>query len=285
MSGVQADAVEAIADLVRREDAGKLFPLVEGRRLGIVLSEGQRLDQVDLEGTLPFPLRKTGHPALHDAPSFVTYVDRHKTAEGSTLWAHLAPGSARVIAVLDDHETDRDRGGLVGAAGWGQHRATLHLASTPDWDLWLSHDGDLLDQEEFAEHVEQGAAVIRDPDPATMLEVAQTFHAKTGVDFKASARLDSGETQLRYEESTAARAGVTGSIAIPDIITLSLQPFENGPVYDLVARFRYRINGGKLRLGYRLIRPHDARRLAFGDIVTEIGDRTLLPVVMGVPRS
>ncbi len=47
------------------------------------------------------------------------------------------------------------------------------------------------------------------------------------------------------------------------MIELNLQVFEGGSVYALKARFMYRITSGNLTLGYRLIRPDVARKLAF----------------------
>lgn len=283
MTGLDGAAVERIAQLAREGSDTEVFEMVEGRRIGVVLHEGQQLVQHDLDQYAPTPFRKTGHVAVWDAGSFVGYVDRHKTAAGTTLWANVTDG--RVIAVLNDHETDRHP--KSGGAGHGDHRATLTLPSTPDWKHWAARerDGQLLDQATFAEHLEDGATAIREPDAATMLEIAQTFHATNGVAFKSSSRLQSGETQFLYEESVDARAGRAGSLQIPDVITLGLQPFENGPTYEVKARFRYRIANGGLKLGYRLIRPDLVRQQAFDDIVKEIAGRTELPVLAGVPRG
>jgi uncharacterized protein YfdQ (DUF2303 family) len=162
---------------------------------------------------------------------------------------------------------------------------TLNLPATPDWTLWLGKNGQLLDQAVFAEHIEDGAHCIGDPDPATMLEIAQSFQAHTNVSFKSGSRLTSGETRLQYEEEVNARAGQTGSIEIPDAITLRLQPFEGSPTYEVLARFRYRLAGGNLKLGYRLIRPDIVRREAFLAVGAQITENTGLPVLAGAPRQ
>lgn len=273
-----ASAVDAIAALAAQAEQVEHLDLVEGRLAGLVLHQGQHLHQIDLDQYAPAPVRKTGSVAVEDADSLVTYVDRHKDQHGSTLWANLARGT--VIVVLNDHFV-----GDGSAAGHGDHRATLTLPATPDWKHWLSQDSQLLGQTEFAEHLEDGATAIRVPDAATMMEIAQTFHATNGVAFKSSHRLQSGETQFKYEESVDARAGTAGTLQIPDVIVLGLQPFENGPTYEVSARFRYRITNGGLRLGYRLIRPDLAKRQAFTDILADISERTALPVLAGTPRS
>lgn len=88
--------------------------------------------------------------------------------------------------------------------------------------------------------------------------------------FDSSKRLKSGETQISYRENTEAKAGAKGALAIPDTFELALQPFEGGDGYMVGARFRYRINGTDLHLGYRLTRPRDVLRDAFSAIVAKV---------------
>jgi uncharacterized protein YfdQ (DUF2303 family) len=273
--GVDPHAV--VAHLAEQNASGRqVIDLVDDRLVALVLAEGQSVHEVNLDQYADAPSRMKGLVAVADAESFVLYVERHKSMTATTLWGDLDKGS--VTAVLDDHD------GTNEYAGWGEHRALLALPATPDWEHWLKLDGTLVSQEQFAEHLEDGAHCIADPDPATMMEIAQTFQARTGVEFKAGHRTQSGETKLQYEETTTARAGQAGSIDIPDSMRLRLQPFEGSPTYELLARFRYRIQSGGLKLGYRLVRPDAAKRQAFRDIVSSITDRTGLPVHMGVPR-
>jgi uncharacterized protein YfdQ (DUF2303 family) len=279
ISDSEGDAA-VIADLAARLGSREVLDLVDGAVAGVVLEQGQQLVQIGLEEYEATPARKTGSVALASADSFSVYVNRHSDSSRSTLWADVDAGV--VIAVLDDHAVSED---LSVGAGWGEHRATLTLAETPDWAHWLANDGEMVTQSEFAEHIEFGASSVKDPSAADMLEIAQTFHAKSGVDFKSGIRLATGETQLQYEENTAARAGVAGSIEIPESFTISLQPFYSSQVYEVLARFRYRINSGHLKLGYRLVRPDLARQQAFDDLCADIGAATTLDVLAGTPRT
>src|SRR6185437_6397966 len=223
-----ADVIREMADAAA---ARGVVELVEGRSLGVILAPGQQLHEIDLDALADTPQRKTGGVQVTNAASFALYVNRHSSRLGSTLWANQA--TSQIVAVLDDHQRKDDAPNgdsdvpskpSAGLPGWGEHRATLTLPLTPDWLLWTKQDGELMDQQSFAEHIEDGAGAIHDPEPAAMLELAQTFHANTGVEFKSSNRLQSGETQLRYEETTHAKAGRTGKIAIPDSLELHLQP-------------------------------------------------------------
>jgi len=283
-----ADVIREMADAAA---ARGVVELVEGRSLGVILAPGQQLHEIDLDALADTPQRKTGGVQVTNAASFALYVNRHSSRLGSTLWANQA--TSQIVAVLDDHQRKDDAPNgdsdvpskpSAGLPGWGEHRATLTLPLTPDWLLWTKQDGELMDQQSFAEHIEDGAGAIHDPEPAAMLELAQTFHANTGVEFKSSNRLQSGETQLRYEETTHAKAGRTGQIAIPDSLELHLQPYENSPTYPLVARFRYRITNGQLKLGYRLVRPDLVQWQAFSDVSVEITEATGLDVLAGIPR-
>ncbi|MGN6609962.1 MAG: DUF2303 family protein [Jatrophihabitans sp.] len=279
MSEYRTDG-EVIADLADRAAAREVIELVEDRVIGFVLEHGQHLEKVDFEQYADQPSIKRGTVLVTDAGSLIEYTKRHRHAKGTTLWGDLDKG--RVIAVLDDHMIG-DASAM--GAGWAEHRAVLTLTETPDWKHWAGADGKLMSQASFAEFIEDGATAIIKPAAAEMLEIAQTFHAKTGVDFKSSTRLSSGETQLRYEESTNATAGKAGTIDIPSVFTLGLEPFDGSPRYELVARFRYRIVNGQLALGYKLQRPDLVRKQAFADITAEISTATELPVLAGTPRA
>lgn len=267
----EADVIAALAD---RAAAREVVEISDDLAV-IVLGPGQSIEPFELEQYAVRPNAKRGDVALTDADSFVAYVKRHMTEDGTTIWANLAKGtgSARVVAVIDDHSTTT-------LPGWGRHRATMSLQTTPDWDHWLGQDNKWLSQDAFAEHIEDGADAIREPVAATMLEIAENFHARHGVNFKSTRRL-SGEVQFQYEENTNAQSG---ELTIPTTITLGLAPFEGGTPYAITARFRYRLANGNLSLGYRLIRPDRVRKAAFTDVATTIAAGTDLVVMNGAPR-
>lgn len=273
-----------IAELAEETAAREILHIdgEAGTRKAFILGNRQKVHEIDLEPTLPNPLRKRGTVKLDDQGSFCEYVGRHSLVRATTLWADIDKGT--VTAVFDDHAAHVDKD-TVGAPGWGQHRAVLTLVETEDWEHWTKFDGKTLMQSIFAEHLEDGADAIRVPDAATMLEIAQTFQAKNNVAFESAFRLTSGEVQLQFKETIAAKSGQRGNIEIPAIFTLGLQPFEGGEhVYAVDARFRYRITEGTLGLAYKMIRPDKVRREAFNEIISMITEGTGLPVLSGTPR-
>lgn len=233
---------------------------------------------LDLEKYKDQPRRTTGHVRFSTVSSFTAYVKTHRSPEHTTIWVH--PTSGQAIAVLNDHAPDTDFPG----AGWGDHRATLTLEPSHEWETWIALDGKQLPQERFAEHIEDRIVDIVQPSGGDLLDIVQTLTGKTEVEWKAGTRLQDGQVQLRYEETISARAGAKDDLDIPSVFVLRLAPFLGEPRTDVTARLRYRIPGGKLTLGYKLDRPEDIVRRVIESLTErlagEFGDR----VYTGTPR-
>lgn len=241
-----------------------------------------RVEQIDLRALLaPYderPERKRGSFAVHDADSFVAYVDKHGLSQ-SEVWADAT--QARVVGVINAHMgTTGD--GVEDFAGWADHRVSFQATETDAWKAWASRDGQLLSQSDFAELIEERSVDIIRPSAADMLELAQTFEATIGVRFESSKLLSSGERVLEYREQVDAKAGRAGKLEIPKDFELALIPFEGADRFKVTARFRYRITDGSLRVGYRLDRPADVKREAFLSVVQSISERVEQPVLRGV---
>jgi uncharacterized protein YfdQ (DUF2303 family) len=191
------------------------------------------------------PDRRRGIYAPATVESFIDYVKKNEIA-GTSVWVH--PTEGRIRAVIDDHESQY-------APGWGQHRAHLDLVPTPEWEFWMARNGELLAQDAFASHIEEGVRQIVNPNAADMLEIAQSFHAATDAKFRSRIVLASGEVRMAYDETIDAQAGKEGHIAIPQEFELAIAPFIGEEPYKVMARFRYRVRGGTLQLGYSLIEP------------------------------
>ena len=239
----------------------------------------------DLEAGEDHPKRKKARVTLTEADSFVGHLAKHGLPE-SELWADV--DAAKVTAIINAHEgveeiADAVTETIPGLAGWQDHTAVLQLRRTDDWNDWTKSDKGWFTQSTFAEFVEAHLPNFASPDGATMLELAQSFRANTAVKFESSKRLSSGETKLEYREDVQAAAGKKGDITIPETFTLALQPFEHGAGYKVGARFRYRIAGGELTLGYVLDRPKDVLRDAFAGVVSTISEATTREIWHGTP--
>lgn len=235
---------------------------------------------IDLERFALDPRRPRGRFEFHTTASLVQYVQRHRL-DGAELGGPGMPevyadiDRVRIVAVLNVHEGETD-------AGWHDWIAAVTLRSTPEWKAWAKHDGELLDQVEFAEHLEDRLDDIVDPPAAELLEVARTFEAKRDVAFRSAIVVESGARQFTYNEQIEARAGAEGKVTVPSRFGLGLAPFEGSEAFRLEARLRYRITGGRLAIGYQLVRPDLVLRAAFLDAVLAVETGTGLVAHQGV---
>ncbi|MFI0268605.1 DUF2303 family protein [Streptomyces luteogriseus] len=216
------------------------------------------------------PTRKTGTTTVRDAESFTAYWDKHHD-ENSEVYADSE--RLTITAVLDAHTTS--------GARWAGHRLHLALRETTAWKQWLHMDGQLMDQEAFAEFLEDHLPELLEPSAAEMLEIAQSFQAAVKVDFQSAHRLNSGQRQFQYVETQSTKAGQKGQLTVPETFVIGLVPFDGSEGYKLTARLRHRIGQNGLRLGYKLERPDDIRKTAFDDVVKAIGEQIDTPVMNG----
>lgn len=243
---------------------------------GVMVPQGAEHKFVDPQAFAPFPRRKRGSRVVYTPASLIEYVLAHAPDDkdgDTTLWGDVE--TSTIVALLNDHQ--------VGVAGWGDHRATLTLRHPPAWKRWMGLNGKLVDQQQFAEHIEQSLPEVVEPDGATMLEIAQSFLATRSVEFKSDQRLTSGQVKLQYEETIAARAGAKGDLQVPQEITVALSPYEGMDAFRITARLRFRINDGDLRVGYVLDRPEELLRAAFNEVVATVANETGIAVWHGKP--
>lgn len=250
----QALYTAATEPRVYKDDAGSDQALV------YLIPNGYRAETVDVSKYADTPSRKRGAVVLKDADSFVAYVNQHGEDGRTTIYADVARACA--VAVLN--------GPSGSEAGWSDHTASLALTLTPAWNRWSAASGSWQTQESFAEFVEESLADFHDPDAGHMLELAQTFSATTSVDFESGIRLHSGERQLTYKETTAAKAGQKGSLEIPERFTIGLAPYKGGPSFKVEGWLRYRITNGTLALCVKLHRADEVLDLAFTETVTDL---------------
>lgn len=228
---------------------------------------------IDLERFLDSPRRARGTTTVYDAAGFTAAV-RQREVIPATVYGDEE--RMALVAVLND-----DTGGEI---GWRDYRVDLALRRTPEWNHWKANQG-LGAQERFAETVEEGLAEIEEPEPATMLELAQTFHATTTSRFKKGARLQSGQVQVQYEEEVDAKAGTAGTILIPETFTLIVRPFFGAERFRVKAWLRFRLLAGKFEIGYKLDRPDEVERQAFVALRDAVGEELARTVIAGRPPA
>ncbi len=216
-------------------------------------------------------LRKKGNVTLFDQASFCAYFDLFAD-DDSRIFANQP--EAKFLAVFDYH------GAGEGKPRHGEHRATFGLRPSIEWAAWGGKNGKGMPQAEFAEFIEDNAADVISPDPATMIEVARDLKAKSEVNFASSIRLANGQTQFTYQEEVRGSVG-KGNMEVPETFKIAIPIYMGGPRYEMTARLRYRIKEGKLVLWYDLHRVQKLIEEAFLGTVKAIEETTAIQVLMG----
>ena len=267
---------DAVADIARAGMQPIINPTVTGAVPPLVFWPKNQTTE-SLEKYLANPIRKRATVNLTDFQSFISYVKDFEEA-GTRLFCQLTQTGGRFVAIIDYHVANDVASKL---AQWGDHVVTLDMQHSPEWQVWTGKNGKEMDQLTMANFLEENRLDIKTPDAATIIEIAQTFEATQGVQFKSALRLPSGDRSLGYEVQTAAKAGEKGKFEIPEKIGVQMPIFLNGPEYAMEAFFRYNIGNGTLKLRYELIRPHKFVELALAETRNAIAEQTGLPVLSG----
>jgi uncharacterized protein YfdQ (DUF2303 family) len=267
-AGLEAppSSVAEIADLARRaaNQVPELYHLDPSDPLVVTkVRNDERVEIHDLEKHLVEPTRARGSATVHTPDDFIALVNRLSNTDATTAWANVNTGT--ITAVINDHATWAD-------PGWRDHTAKLVLQEDEDWKLWSQRDNTLCSQAEFSQFIEDVFHTVVEPDAATMLEVSRTMRAATRVDFEQAVRLDNGDVQIRYQEITDSKAGQKGQLEVPERVTVRLSPWRGVEPRDMDARLRWRIQEGRLLIGYRIVRPDVFRDEVFDGLVDKIHD-------------
>jgi uncharacterized protein YfdQ (DUF2303 family) len=246
-----------VADLAQQ--AHVPAELEPGKIYLIADSEGG-VQRIDTDSYAPNPRSKTGSKTVADFGSLQQYLDKHGLEAETEVTASVTNGT--FTAVCDAGDEHR--------AGWGGHTITLKLSKSPEWQRWAGRSGQLSSQADFAEFIEDNAKDIVEPSSAEILEIAQSLQVKRGVEFESGTRLQDGNVQFGYRESTTATAGSVGQLVIPEKITLALRPFKGGDAYSVTALFRYRLQGSQLTLGFKLQDPEKIIEDAFESVAGDV---------------
>jgi uncharacterized protein YfdQ (DUF2303 family) len=230
----------------------------------VILEDNGEFSVHDLEKYAKTPSRLRQTATFSDTESFVHYVNDFKDS-GTRIFALFGDKGGQFDAVLDYHETPMD-------PRWCDHVAIYSCPTTPEWDKWMKLNNAFMVQADFSDFVEDQRTAFSDPNAATMLEIARTLEASQTGKFESSINPSNGNKTLVYKDEVNASAGGSARIPIPSVITVRLQPFRRGAVYQLEARLLFRIRDGKVTFQYQLVRAHEIIEIALKEISSKIVD-------------
>lgn len=228
----------------------------------------------DLEVGQPKPVRKRGSVVVFDAASFNQVLKDNADAGNIAIYFDRNPEKPSVVAVLNGHGAN--------GPGWGDLRATIQFRPTPQWVKWKAIDGKMLGQVGFAEFIEDNLEDIAEPAGSVMLEIATYLEAVRTVNFRSGVRLTSGAIQFRHDQDDVTKVGAN-TLDVPETIKLGIAPIFGLASYVVPARFRYRIEGGKLTLGIKLQRVETMMAQIVEDVIAKIERGANVSVMDGLP--
>lgn len=256
---MDVDNMQAVIDAARK--GHELKTLSADEHFQVIYTPTHGVVTVDLQKHNAAPFRKYGAVTVFDADSFNALLAANAVPGATTIYINPDAAKPAIVAVIN--------GNGAAGPGFGDFRVSIGFRETPQWAKWKAIDGRLLPQAEFAEFVEDNLADIATPDGATMMEIVTYLQATRSVDFRSGIKLSNGAVQLTNNESIEASVGA-GNIAVPDVFEIALSPIFGVQPFKVPARFRYRIEDRRLKLGFKLQRIEDIVSTIIREIDGEI---------------
>jgi hypothetical protein len=275
------------ADAVHQQTLLGIEPVVldPGRFYAIRTTDGFKTIDLTTEETLRAVgwnrERPVSRYAFHNIQSFVSYANGIFTAAVDDDPNAYNPRRDHAICIADETALTIRLIFDAQPYEWGDVYADLTLQTSPEAQRWIASSGKYVAQQDFAEFCELNLESFVSPPAATVLEIAQTFQAKTTVDFSSAMRLSNGSIKLKREEKIEATAGERADILIPEELRLALPLFKYDKTYEVRARLRYRIQEGAVRLSLLLVDPEMAFEHAFREVANQVASALEMPVFWG----
>jgi uncharacterized protein YfdQ (DUF2303 family) len=228
----------------------------------------------------PGRIQETIHVETVD--SLIDYANTFK-AKNSLFLASIS--SSVIVGLLDYHTAEREGDEpAVFTPDFVEHRVTLGLPHSTEWDIWKRLDGKLMPQNEFVSFLDENREDIVRPDAATMLEAVMDMQSLRKVDFRSAARLDTEHLNIEYADEVDAKTK-PGGVVLPTSFDLEIPVYFDGQLDTIQAVLRWKLeDGGKLFLGYILKRAERVRQARFKAIMTEVAEQTGVSALYGSLR-
>lgn len=260
------------------------------------------------------PLQRTGKAVLADLDSLIAWTNRFK-GDDTVLFGQIHP-EPKLISVIDYHGS----GAPVVApeagdpsANYGRHRAVYNFPVSEQWKRWSAIDGKALDKDVFGEFIEANADDFLDPTPALlgqaggeieaweqrMIDIAAKIQGRFGQyaainllsrelkihevgHIEVKTNRDTGEAQVQF--LTEHRSPDGSPLTLPNLFMIAIPVFEEGALYRLAVRFRYRKAGQDVKFIASIYNPDAALRDAAREAMHYAQSETDVPLLMGRPE-
>jgi len=260
------------------------------------------------------PHQRTGKAVLADLQSLIAWTNRFKGDE-TVLFGQIHP-EPKLTSVIDYHaEGSQVIDPIHGdpKAHYGRHRATYAFPVSDQWKRWAAIDGKSLDKDVFGEFIEANAEDFLDPTPALlgqpgeqvadweqrMIDTAAKIQGRFGQyaainllsrelkihevgHIEVKTNRDTGEAQVQF--LTEHRSPDGTPLTLPNLFMIAIPVFEEGALYRLAVRFRYRKAGSDVKFIVSIYNPDAALRDAAREAMSQAQQETDVPLLMGIPE-
>ena len=237
-----ADTIAKLREMMAAN--GEVHKLEDGRQL-VVVPSGYEMAQIKpIDPALPENIQQT--VKVHDEASFLKYLALFKTPVTQIF---AAPGfiannfSPYFGAAIDYHGPDTPMR--------NQHSLTYRPRYSEEWNLWMSTSN--MNQEGFAEFIEENRQDVVEPKAAALLDLARNFRQ--------------------------------GEIVVPDMITIGIPVYFNGPKYSINLWVRYRVGNNTVSFSLKPDRKDVIEQHAFTEMADRIEETAAVPVYLGATES
>ena len=229
-----------------------------------------------------FPPRKKGIVNLDDLKSFIHYFNN--TNDGvKAIYGCVDP--LQFTGLLNEHNSSD----LDMPPDWRDFGCKYVPKFSREWQTWTSRSKQPFDgNEAFAIWLEDNLADVINPDNGRLLEIAINFRVNSNAAFANQIRLQDGDTEFNFTNAVEGSSQSNGGkVKIPELITIAIPVFQgrSSQVYEIDAKFRFRLHSGSLKIHYELVRPHKVLEQAFNDMVDKIEEETKQTVLYGSPDA
>ena len=248
------------------------------------------------------PRLRQGSATLLSIDSLIDHINRFKDAD-SIVFADDNRTAPSITAVLDYH-----RIGAGGDPRFGKHRSLFGFPLSDEWKAWNESNATAMSMADFAAFLENRIIdvlyVIPGEDslpedvqrlidtlgggdtvatPNKLMELARGLQVNESAVVQEAVNLSTGEGVVRFQSEHTDAAGAP--LKVPSLFLIGIPVFNNGPLYRIAARLRYRKAGGRLTFWYELWRTDRTFDHAFAEAIERVKIETELPVLIGKPEA
>lgn len=123
-----------------------------------------------------------------------------------------------------------------------------------------------MGQERLADFLEEMDHTIIEPEAAEIVEIVTAMRVNSDKRFTSKVNRTDGSFTFEYSEEMDTK----GTIKVPDKFSILVAPYRSAEYVELLVRLRYRINEGKLKFHYSILRPDRAQEDAFNQVCEAI---------------